>query len=56
MFSTGLAERPPSLIAMQLVKLTALVPASEARFYTIYFAAYGALHVCVVIAFLWGAR
>ncbi|MEH6644915.1 DUF2127 domain-containing protein [Sulfitobacter sp.] len=56
LFSTELAERPPSLIAAQLVKLTAQVPASEASFYTIYFAAHGALHVGVVVALLWGAR
>jgi uncharacterized membrane protein len=50
-----LAEDPNDFLAAKLLELAGRAPSADAGFYTIYFAAHGALHVLVVGALLMGA-
>lgn len=55
-FKEELADDPKDFLATKIVELAGIIPQSELTFYTVYFAAHGALHVCVVAALLYGAR
>jgi uncharacterized membrane protein len=50
-----LAEDPNDFLAARILSLASKLPATDATFYTIYFAAHGLLHVAVVLALLFGS-
>lgn len=55
LFQAELAENPADFVATRIISLVGVVPTSDLTFYTIYFAAHGALHIVIVIALLFGA-
>jgi uncharacterized membrane protein len=50
-----LAEDPNDFLAAKILELAGRAPSADAGFFTIYFAAHGALHVLVVAALLMGS-
>ena len=50
-----LSEDPTDFFASHLMAWVKIIPTTDLSFYTIYFAAHGALHVSVVAALLSGA-
>lgn len=56
LFQTELAEDPGDFLAAHILALVQLLPAAASDFYTIYFAAHGALHLVVVAALLGGHK
>jgi uncharacterized membrane protein len=54
-FQAELAEDPNDFLAAKLLELAGHAPEANTGFYTVYFAAHGALHVLVVAALLMGS-
>ena len=55
LFRAELAENPKDFFATKVLSLLDQLPQTDMSFYTIYFAAHGALHVAVVAALIHGA-